>query len=262
MARIDVQDLDEPVVEGTVHVEFEGADAVGYILYGVALAVGVVVHRVDAPFVAGAVMRRVLDAVHDGIAEHHVGRSHVDLSPEHLLAVGILAVAHLAEKPEVLFGGAVPVGTFLSGGLHRSAACRNLFLALVVDIRHALDYHLLGPFVELVEVIGCVKLFLPIESEPLDVFLDGVDVLGILLCGIGVVVAEIGLASVLLREPEIDAEALRVPEMKVSVGLGREAGEYGTDLPALEVVFDYFFQEIEAFLFFFHGNGRFCDRQI
>ena len=99
MARIDVQDLDEPVVEGTVHVEFEGADAVGYILYGVALAVGVVVHRVDAPFVAGAVMRRVLDAVHDGIAEHHVGRSHVDLSPEHLLAVGILAVSHLAEKP-------------------------------------------------------------------------------------------------------------------------------------------------------------------
>ena len=35
-------------------VELQGADTVGDMLYGIALAVGVVVHGVDAPLVARA----------------------------------------------------------------------------------------------------------------------------------------------------------------------------------------------------------------
>src|SRR5436309_192995 len=48
--------------------EFQRADRMGNALNRVGLAVGPVVHRVDAPFVAGAVVLRVQDAVHDRVA--------------------------------------------------------------------------------------------------------------------------------------------------------------------------------------------------
>ena len=90
-----------------MHVEFQGADRVGDPLDRVALAVGVVVHRVDAPFVASAVMLGVDDAVHDRVAEQHVGVGHVDLGAQDLFAVGEFALLHALEQVEVLLDGAV-----------------------------------------------------------------------------------------------------------------------------------------------------------
>ena len=87
--------------------EFERADRVGDLLDRVALAVGVVVHRVDAPFVARAVMLGVDDAVHDRVAEQHVGVCHVDLGAQDLFAVGEFALLHALEQVEVLLDGAV-----------------------------------------------------------------------------------------------------------------------------------------------------------
>ena len=80
---IDVERLDEPVVERTVHVEFEGADRVGDPFDRIALAMRIVVHRIDAPFVTRAVMLGVQDAVHDRVAEQHVRVRHVDFGSQH-----------------------------------------------------------------------------------------------------------------------------------------------------------------------------------
>ena len=57
------QVLDEPVVQRPVHLELQGAERVGDALDGVALAVGVVVHGVDVPGVAGAVVGHLADPV-------------------------------------------------------------------------------------------------------------------------------------------------------------------------------------------------------
>ena len=78
----DAQLLDVPAVEGLVVGELEGAHGVGDALDGIRLAVGVVVHGVDAPLVAGAVMRGVEDAVHDRVAHVEVGRGHVDFGAQ------------------------------------------------------------------------------------------------------------------------------------------------------------------------------------
>ena len=79
----DAEVLDVPAVERLVVGELQGAHGVGDVLDGVRLAVGVVVHGVDAPLVAGAVVRGVKDAVHDRVAHVEVGRGHVDLGAEH-----------------------------------------------------------------------------------------------------------------------------------------------------------------------------------
>ena len=235
-----------------MHVELERADGVGDVLDGVALAVGEVVHRVDAPLVARAVVGGVLDAVEERVAHHHVGMRHVDPGAQHLLAVGIFAVAHLTEEAEVLLDAAVPVRALDARLVHGAAALGDLFLGLVVDVGEAPLDELLGPGVELVEVVGGVAFLLPLEAQPLDVLLDGVHVLDVLLDGVGVVVAEVGLAAVLGREAEVDAQGLGVAQVQVAVGLRREPGQDGRHLAGLEVVFDDFLQEIESLLVLFH----------
>ena len=83
-----------PVVERPVVLELERAERVRDALDGVRQRVRVVVHRVDAPGVAGAVMLGVADAVQHRVAQVDVRRRHVDLGAQHVRAVGELAGAH------------------------------------------------------------------------------------------------------------------------------------------------------------------------
>ena len=249
---IDTQRLDEPVIERTVDVELQRADGVGDMLDGIALAVGVVVHRVDAPLVAGAVMVRELDAVQQRVAEHHVGMGHVDLRAEDLLPFRVLAGLHLAEEPEVLLRGAVAPGARGAGLVHGAAVQADLLLRLVIDIGESPFDQVLGPLVELVEIIGGIEFLVPMESQPLDVFLDGIHVLGVLLGGVRVVVTEIRDTAVLLREAEVEADGLGMSQMQIAVRLRRETGDDGVHLAAGEVRFDDFFEEIQ--FAFFHGH--------
>ena len=104
------------------------------MLYRVALSVGIVVHRVDAPFVACAVVRGVDDTVHQGVAEHHVRMGHVYLGPEHLAAVGELTVLHPLEQVQVLLHTAVPPGAVHTGLLDGASVLAYLLLSLVVHV--------------------------------------------------------------------------------------------------------------------------------
>ena len=229
-----------------MHVEFEGADGVGDVFDGIALAVGEIVHGVDAPLVSRAVMAGVLDAIEDGIPEEHVGMGHVYLGAQHLGSVRILPVPHFAEETEVLFDAAVSPGTLGAGGFHRAAALADFLLGLVVHIGEAFVDELFGPFIQLVEIVGGIEFLVPLETEPLDVFLYGVHIFRVLLGGIRVVIAEVGLASVFLGESEIEADALGVAKMQVAVGLRRETGHDAVHLSGGEVGLYYFFEEILA----------------
>ena len=230
-----------------MHVELKSADRVGDVLYGVALAVGEVVHRVDAPLVARAVVRSVLDAVKNRVAEHHVRGSHVDLRAENLLSVSVFSGLHVPEQTEVLLHGAVPVRALGSRLVHGAASLADLLLGLVIDVGLTALDHLLGPGVKLVEIVGSVKFLVPLEAEPLDVLLDRIDIFSVLLGRVGVVKAEVGLSAVLLGEPEVDADALRVSEMEVPVRLRRETCHHALNSSGLQVVLYYLLKKVESF---------------
>ena len=72
----------KPVVERAVVLEFQGANRVRDSLDGIFESVRPVVHRVYAPFIAGAVMARVQDAIHDRVAHIQVRVRHIDFRPE------------------------------------------------------------------------------------------------------------------------------------------------------------------------------------
>ncbi len=245
MAREYAQNLNEPVVERTVDIEFKRANGMGDPFNRVALSVRKVIHRVDAPFVAGAVVGGILDPVQNGVAHQHVRRSHVDLRPQHLLPFGIFPGFHFAEQPQILLNGSVPVRTFNARGLHRTAPSADLLLCLVVHVGLALLDQLLRPGVKLVEIVRCIAFLRPLEAHPTDVLLDGIDIFDVLLHGIGVVIAQIRLAAIFQREPEIQADAFGMPQMQVTVGLRRESGYDALHFPGLQILFDDFLQEIQ-----------------
>ena len=146
-----------PVVERPMILEFERADRVGHALDGVRLAVGEIVARIDAPGFAGARMFGVEDAIEHRIAQVDVARAHVDLGAQHARAVRKLAGAHAAEQIEI-FLDASPAVRALGAGLGQGAAGEpHLLLGLIVDIGLAGADQVLGPGVELLEIIGRVK---------------------------------------------------------------------------------------------------------
>ena len=147
--------------------------------------VGEVVHRVDAPRVAGAVVRRAcrMRYMHR-IAHVDVGRGHVDLRPQRARAVRELAGPHPREQIEVLRRpSGRGTGCSCPGSVSVPRCSRISSARQVVDVGLALLDQLHGAVVELLEVVrGVVQLAsVPVEAEPADVLLDRLDVLDVLL---------------------------------------------------------------------------------
>ena len=85
------QVVHHPVVQRPMILELQRAERVRDAFDRVRDRMRVVVGRIDAPGVAGAVMRRVSDAVQRRVPHVDVRRRHVDLRAQHVRAVGKLA---------------------------------------------------------------------------------------------------------------------------------------------------------------------------
>ncbi len=221
----------------------------------VRLPVREVVGRVDAPGVAGPRMGGVHDPVEDRVAHVHVRRGHVDPRPEDARAVGELAGAHPREEVEVLLDRPPPPGAVRAGLGERPAVLADLVGGLVVHVGLPGPDQVDRPVVQLLEVVGrVVEVLAPVEAEPADVRLDRVDVLLLLLHRVRVVEPEVAAAAELLRDPEVQADRLRVPDVEVAVGLGREARDDGADAAGADVGGDDLADEVAAL----GGGGGLC----
>ena len=212
-----------PVIERPMVLELEGAQRVRHAFDRIALAVRPVIHRVDAPLVAGALVVQVADPIHRRIAQVEVGVRHVDLGAQHLRAVGELTGFHAAEQVEVVFDRTVAERAVGARGMRRATALGHLFGGLVVDVGQALFDQLLGPGEQLAEVVGRVDHVVPFEAEPAHVLLDGVDILLRLLLRVGVVHAQIALAAELLGYRERQRDRLGMADVQVAVRFRWEA---------------------------------------
>ena len=68
--------------------KLQRTERVGDMLHSVLNGVGKVVHGVDAPLVAGAVMELVVDAVEGGVTHIEVAAGQVDLGPSVMAPLG------------------------------------------------------------------------------------------------------------------------------------------------------------------------------
>src|SRR5215470_6708708 len=89
---------------------------------------------------------------------------------------------------------------------------------------------MLGPFVELLEIIGCkIKMQAPVETEPVHIALNSVDELLLLFSRIGVIKAQVTAAAIFLRHTKIDPDRLRVSDVQIAVRLRWKTGHHLSD---------------------------------
>src|SRR5262249_6775917 len=134
---------------------------------------------------------------------------------------------HPAEQIQVLLDRAVAERRGAAGLGQRAAVLADLLTAEIVDVGLAGADELLGPLVELFEVVaGVIEVLAPVEAEPADGAHDRVDVLLALLGGVGVVEAQVAAAAELAGHAEIDRDRLGVADVQVAVGLGRKPRDH------------------------------------
>ena len=199
------------------------------------------------PSVVGAVVRHLADAVEHRVAEPHVVGLHVDLGAKYLLAVVEHAVAHLPEQVEVLVDRTIAMRALDAGLAEAAPLRRDGLLVLVVDVGEALADQLLGPLVDLLEVVGReARRPGRRDAEPGEVLLDRIDVRHVLGLGVRVVEAEEAGAAELLGDPEVEVDRLRVTDVEEAVGLRREPGLHpAAVLSGLDVGLDLLPDEVE-----------------
>ena len=229
-----------PVVERSVILKFQGAEGVGYSLYGVLYRVGKIVHRVDAPFVPGVVVRRfVSDSVYYRISHVYVRRCHVYLRSEHSLAVGKLSRLHVLKDLKVLLNALVSARAFLSRLFQGSSVFLYLLRRQAVHVCQAFFDQNDCSLVHLVEVVGRPEKLLPFKAQPSDILFYGAYILYVFLNGVGIVISQVALSVILFGCSEVYAYGLRVTYVKVAVRLRRETGVYFLSLAALKVSVNY-----------------------
>src|SRR5581483_10524050 len=151
---------------------------------------------------------------------------------------------HPAKEIEILFRGAIAVRRFLPRLGQRAAIFAHLLGAEAVDVRLAVRDEVLGPFIELVEVVGRVAMLLPREAEPAYILFDRVDVLDVFLRRVRVVIAEIAPAAELA---EIETDRFRMADVQIAVRLRREPRDHGLIAAGAEVFIDDLTNEIARF---------------
>ena len=198
---------------------------------------GEVVQRVNAPLIAGAMVRGVTDPVDRGIAKIDVRASHVDLEAEHMGAIGKFARTHPAKEGKILLGAALPIGAVLPRLGQRTARGAHFFGRLAVDVRQAMLDEPLGEAIQMIVIVRrVVAMRAPVITQPADGFGDRVLVFDVLLEWIRVVEAQMTDTVVLGREAEVQHDRLGVPEMQISVRLRRESRDHATAVFSATVI--------------------------
>ena len=267
----EVERLKHPIVERPMDLELERANGMGDALQIIADRMGVIVHRVQAPTVSSPVVRGMADPVQGRVTQMNVRRRHVDARPKGAGAVRELALPHALEQIEVLLHGALAPWARLAGTLGHTPVLRHLFRVQVAyvglaaaDELHREGEHLLkiirgeerlertarglrgqhrGP-ADIAGDLAAQAVVGPTADEPIDIGLDGLDVLDLFLGGIGVIHPQVAASVRLPGDPEVEANGFRMANVQVAIGLRRKAGDAERVLPGLQIFRDDIADEV------------------
>jgi len=78
----------------------------------------------------------------------------------------------------------------------------------------------------------------PVEAEPADTVLDGLDVFHIFPGGVGIVEPQVAAAGIIAGQTEIETDGLGMTDMEVTVRLRRETGYDGLVLAGAQILVD------------------------
>ena len=107
--------------------EFQRAHRMRHLFDRIRLAMGVIIHRIDAPRIPGTVVCHVQNSIHYRVSHVQIRRRHVDFCAECSRTIGEFPFFHALEQVEILLNGAVSVGAVFA----RLSQCPAIFTDLV-----------------------------------------------------------------------------------------------------------------------------------
>ena len=113
--------VQHPVVQTTVILELQRTQGMRNAFQRIADAVGKIVHRVDAPLVAGLVVFGELNAVQHRIAHHDKRRRHIDFRAQAGFTFFKATGTHFFEQRQVLFDATIAVRAIFARLSQRAA---------------------------------------------------------------------------------------------------------------------------------------------
>ena len=129
-----------------------------------------------------------------------------------------------------------------------AAVLAELLGGQLANVSQAFFDQLYGELVVLLKIIGAVEeAVAPIEAQPADILLDGVNVFGVLLGRVGIIHTQVAKAAVLQGGAEVDGQSLTVADVEISVRLRGKTGMNGFRLALRKVEIDGFFDKICCF---------------
>ena len=133
--------------------------------------------------------------------------------------VGKLPGSHGSKKVKILLNRTVTGGAVLARQSQCAAIGTHLFGRQRVDVGFALTDQPDGNIVQLLEVIrGKKHLVLPVEPQPSNIVLNGLDVLKIFGGWIGIVESQVAdAARSIVCQAKVQADRFRVADMEIAV---------------------------------------------
>ncbi len=188
---MNAQLLAVPIVQRSMIFKLQRANRKRDPFDRIALPVRPVIGRIDAPFVAGTMMGRPQNPIHDRVTKIHVGRRHVDLGTQRSRAVGEFTVTHPAEQIQIFFDAAVTIGAVATRFGQRAAVLACFVTRQIANVSVTFADQFFGPLVQLIKIVAGEVQVVPLETQPANVVLDRIDVFDFFLGRIGVVEAEV-----------------------------------------------------------------------
>ena len=258
MRLAEARVLHHPVIQRAVIFKLQRAKRVRDALNGISQRMGVIIHRVDAPFAARAVMFLIEDSVHRRVAHIDVGGRHVDPGAQDVAPLGKLASPHPAEQVKALFGWPVAPWAVFAGLRQRASVFAHLVGAQFIHIGQAARDEIFRDQVTLLIILACVvQTARPVKAKPADIIHNTFDVLGFFLGRICIVKAQIAKPAVFFGGTEVCHQRLAVSDMQMAVGLGRKAGMHLGAAAAFEVLIDGVPDKVCTLLAFRHALAPF-----
>ena len=145
--------VENPIVKRPVNLELQRANRMRDPFDVIAQRMRPIVHRVNAPFVAGVMMRGVANTVEQRIAQPDVRRVHVDLCAQRAGAIGKLARFHSCKQIETFIDGTVAK----AASFPETAILVRFLASHVIDVRLAFADEFHRILVKSIEIIRRIE---------------------------------------------------------------------------------------------------------
>jgi hypothetical protein len=152
-----------------MYFELKRADTVRDAFDVITQAMSKIIHRINAPFVAGVMVLGVTDSIQQRVAQPNVGRSHINPGAQRPRAIRKLARFHPREQIEIFLQAAIAPRAVFARAIRRATIRIRIRRRQIAHIRLALLDQVNRVFVKLIEIIRRIQRLERFEfvmSEP------------------------------------------------------------------------------------------------